>query len=382
MRYLELTGTPFDRGREIGRACREDIQAIIAANLESLEALSVERTGRGLPKGALARLAGKCLPAAEAFSPELTAEMRGIADGAGCSIADVAGLNLFLDAYDLTFPALRAQLVDGCTTLAASPPATAGGEVLLGQNYDLRNFFRRGNLVLRIAQPGKPTALVYTIAGILGCSGLNSAGLGVVINNLTPCDSRPGVPYPLLLRAILERTRLGDAISVIGHCSRASGLNYLMADRDGEIVSVETSATRMAVLHGVDGYLGHSNHYTHAAITDVEAPIQEYNGDSYFRWGRANKALSAQAGRVTAEAFWDILRDHGNHPESICRHPRAARSDLMTGSTMASMVMDLRAQSVTITDGPPCVSPPVSYRLESGEPSSVNGQANVQVMGG
>lgn len=382
MRYLEVTGSPFDRGRAIGQACRDDIQALITAHLDSLSVVSAERTGQDLPAGALARVVEKCLPAAEAFSPELMAEMRGIADGAACSVEDVFGLNLFLDAYDLTYPTLRPRLLDGCTALAASSPATAGDQVLLAQNYDLRNFFHRGNLVLRVAQLGRPTALVYTIAGILGCAGLNAAGLGVVINNLTPRDTRPGVPYPLLLRAILERTRLGDAISTIGRCPRASGLNYLMADRDGEIVSVETSATHMAVLYGVNGYLAHSNHYTHASMVDYEAPIQGYNGDSYFRWGRATKALARGAGRITVDALWDILRDHGNHPESICRHPRTDRSDLMTGSTMASIVMDLQAQSLTVTDGPPCVTPSVSYRLSAEPPVPTGEHPHVRVQGG
>jgi isopenicillin-N N-acyltransferase-like protein len=62
-------------------------------------------------------------------------------------------------------------------------------------------------------------------------------------------------------------------------------------------------------------------------------------------------------GELDIEAAQEILRDHGNKPDSICRHedevldPEGKRLQ-----SVFSMVMNLEEQTMLLTDGPPCTA--------------------------
>ena len=149
----------------------------------------------------------------------------GSPEGADVPFEEILALNAFLDLFDSLSPAF---LEAGCTTLMA--PGGADG-AMIGQNYDLPAIFAPAAVLLKVSGGEGPDALVYTSAGMLGCAGLNSAGIGVVINKLVPADAGPGVPYPFVIRRILSREQIGDALNAVGGIRRASGMNYVLCDR-------------------------------------------------------------------------------------------------------------------------------------------------------
>ena len=101
--------------------------------------------------------------------------------------------------------------------------------------------------------------------------GFNSAGLALTGNELSPSDDRVGIPRLLLVRDILRRRTLDDAVSAALHPRRASSYNNLLSHRDGGVVSVEGSATDAELLRpGRRGTLAHTNHYTSARMSRYE----------------------------------------------------------------------------------------------------------------
>ena len=132
--------------------------------------------------------------------------------------------------------------------------------------------------------PGDP--VVFTIGiGPWISVGFNSAGLALTGNELSPNDDRIGIPRLLLVRDIVRRRTLADAVAAALHRRRASSYNNLLSHRDGGVVSVEGSATDAELLEpGADGTLAHTNHYTSARMSRYERdPAQTAGSETRYR---------------------------------------------------------------------------------------------------
>lgn len=125
--------------------------------------------------------------------------------------------------------------------------------------------------VLRIESDDQPTALVFTHAGMIGLTGCNSEGLALVVNNLDvlPASSE-GLPVAFVLRGILARRTLAEAVVFASSVPHATGQHYGMAAPDG-LASVEGWGTG-ATVGGAQTRLLHTNHplLTDETIGDVE----------------------------------------------------------------------------------------------------------------
>ena len=368
MELVKLSGTPHERGRLLGQRFQDTLGLVIEQNQRSLAVILETKGLAPLTEERFNTMVRRGLPYAREYAPDLVEEVEGLAEGADLPFEAVYGLNYFLDFFDVTYPDLCNELLFGCTTLAATNRATADGRAYLGQNYDLRNLYQKGAVLLQMEVAPGLEALIFSIVGLVGCAGMNAAGLGIVINNLIPTDSRPGVPYTFVLRKALAQRRVSEAINTIWSAHRASGINYLMADGAGEVISLETTATDADVIHGLDEYLGHSNHYVHPRLAaEYASASRPFDGDSYMRWGRVNKLLKQQQGTLTRESLMEILRDHAGYPHSICRHPLEGLDELRTGNTTASLLMDLRSLTMWISTANPCQNPYEEFRLTPAE---------------
>jgi isopenicillin-N N-acyltransferase like protein len=360
-----LAGTPYEIGRRHGEAWAGQIRAQVADNLRSLSILAERRTGRGLEPAEIVTLSEPYLGVLAERLPDLHAETRGIADGAGLELRELFTLNGFLDLYDLTFPRSEDVAVrrGGCTAFAVRDSAADTGWALVGQNYDVRGFLADGVFLADLRADGRPRALVATIAGMVGCAGVNEAGVAVVINNLTPTDGRVGVFHQYVVRHILEQQTLGDALDAVLALPRASGYSYIVGDSSGEFVGLETSATEAAPYHpGRDGFVCHCNHYVLDPMRRFETPGAAL-GDSISRFGRAQSLLLELDGDRPLAAAQDLCRDHANRPRSICRHRAAGGGPLTDGQTVFSLIVNLLDRSLGFCVGQPCEREYVEHRL-------------------
>ena len=273
----------------------------------------LERTSRnhGVPvlsRTRVLEIAGTYAKPAEAYAPDLVEEAGGIADGADVPIEEIMALNGFLDIFDYLSPNFIGA---GCTTFMV-PDMEGGARAAIGQNYDLVEIFQPAAVLLQITGAG-PDALMYTTAGMLESAGLNSEGIGVVINNLVPGDAGPGVPYPFVIRRILAAAQIGDAIDAAVLLSPGVRHELCSVRRHGEIYNLETTAADYEATSPFDGPMAHSNHYLADRLIPLERRANDQRGQSLARWGRATRLLNRSAD-PDAETIKSALGDHVNSP--------------------------------------------------------------------
>ena len=362
LRVIEVCGSPYERGYRYGTACKDEIAWVVQRHFDYLERTS-ERGGVPLlSKERSLSLANRNVLFAKEYAPDLVEELRGIGAGADVPFEELFCLSCFLNFYDFLSPeSLKGTPFWGCTTFASRK--CREGSVLVGQTYDLAPFFESAAMLLRVRSKDGPDLLMYTTAGMVGCAGLNSEGIGMVINNLIPSDSRPGVPYPFVARKVLEQRRIGDAIDCILSARRASGMNYMLADRSGEIYSVETTASDYDVLYGLEGYMGHTNHYLCERLKGYERRSLLERGHSIVRWSRTNRFLKERAGSLDSATLQDVVKDHVNSPMGICRHEGDPNRAGGYSKTVMSMIFELTRSEAWFCKGNPCENEFVAYEM-------------------
>jgi isopenicillin-N N-acyltransferase like protein len=353
---VRLAGTPYAQGLAHGEALRERI----AQNLEIYIA-RFERELKLSQAETLAR-AERYAAALAAQSPAYHDGMRGIADGSGHSLAAIAALNvryeLFYDAF------VEKPLPDGCTAFALLPEATADGRLLIGENWDWIAGVQ--GAVIATAEPGGLRTLAFTEAGIFGGKiGLNSAGLGLAINGLTSQEddwARLRRPFHTRCYEILRCTDLDAAVGVVTGEDRSCSANFLLAQAPDRAVNLETGPATAGASRCVGGCIVHANHFVDPEGIGLRERNVETNPHSHRRHARLEQLLAAER-PVTLAQLQTALRDHQGHPYSVCFHIDPAEPPEEYYETVTSVIMDLHAGTLSITDGPPCQAEYRTYSL-------------------
>lgn len=340
---VEVSGTHFDMGCQIGEARREQVQHSIENARVMIDQTydSLELTWAG------AKIQSrKYLPFAEERYPQHIEEMQGIAKGANVLFDDVMVLNAMeavtMDALHLT----------RCTSFAVNEERTADEHVLLAHNEDWVPEDENDIYVISARPKDEPPFLAMTYGGLLPNVGFNAYGIAQLIDSVYPNDSRIGIPRLVVARAVLASRRISGAIgrTLVSH--RAAGYNHLIVHESGEMYSVEVSARRFDILHGTDGYLVHTNHYFSQIMKEIESDPEELIS-SRVRYFRANRLLR-QNSKHTIKTLQAIQKDHVNLPNSICNHNIAGIDPLDRESTISAMVIDLTSREMHIAWGNPC----------------------------
>ena len=320
IRHLDLAGSPEAMGDAHGRAHAEEIRRyardrvdIVAGGLWS---------GGPLERGAVLELAEACLPAQEAFSPGLHAEMMAMANAAGITPAEAVAVGGFTDFVDTvraatSGPHPASVTEDDCTAFVV-PDARADGAGMVGQTWDMHDAATDHVVLARLRPDTGPDALVFTTVGCLGQIGMNAAGVSVGINNLTGNDGRFGVMWPTVVREMLAQATAADALDVLLGADLAGAHNYLILDAEGRGYNVEAMPSARPVEVLVDQPLVHANHVTEPAAVPFEGERDtELMANSRLRQSLAETMLADTSKPVGAERLMEITRE----PSAICRWP-------------------------------------------------------------
>lgn len=360
---VELTGSPREMGLAHGQALRATIQRLIDEHDRRLNEFALDRTGSGLSKDFHAKVVAGYLPPATAYSAELVAELHGIAEGASVPFERIFTLNCFLDVYDVVFPGISAQIMAGCTAYGVTAATSGEGVSFVAQNLDLRAFFGPAAALLKVQPLDAPAALVVTLAGVVGCAGINSLGVALTFNKLAPTDSGPGVPFPFLARSVLGQKRAGDAIHAIGRHRRGSGSHVLIGDKDGDVFGVEATGADYEVLYAESGVIAHSNHYIAPRLQPLDREYKLFAGDTYVRLRQASVCLHPRSSGVTLDQLFSVARDHTNYPDSICRHPNQESPYFSQAQTIVSLIAVPKRNELHVASGPPCEREFRTYKI-------------------
>ncbi len=336
---VEASGKPYEMGREIGRKCAGKAAIYRRTMPPAVEYYTGYRWERAVEK------AQEYYPFALDFYPDFVEEMRGYSEGAKIP---------FEELFTLTVHELLSTVgFKGCTDIVVNGDITSDGHVLAGHNEDW-SADQMDTVVLLHAMPkGKPEFFCTSYAGLMPSCGMNSAGISLTGNALSPNDARIGIPKMFPVRKALEARRIGEAMEFAMPADRASSYNNIVTDSNGEIYSLEGSATDVAMIYAADGYLVHTNHYTAPKMLRFETDPNAVFC-SNFRFNRALRLIEDQLGNVTPESMMTIFRDHVNKPGSICRHPDANVNRFDVSETIFSVIYDLTKLEAHVLKGKPC----------------------------
>ena len=295
--------------------------------------------------------AGLFLQYSRKYVPEYVMEVKGAADAAGLELEDL-------------FPSVCEEIgsygyeyTKGCSDLIASNDVTEDGSVLAAHNNDTSVSTQEHVTIIHYQVDGEPEIVAVGYGGLGISVGYNSAGISLTGNQVDSNDMRVGVPRFLLVRKILAAQRIGQAIDAAILKQRASDYNQVIADSNGEIYSIEGSATDYAPLYSTDGYLVHTNHFVAPWMRKFELDPNAITC-SIVRYNRGIRLLKNNQHKLNAEKMKEFLSDHVNYPDSICRHGEKVK-------TTFSIIINLKTLTMLLARGNPCEVKYNEYKLFS-----------------
>src|SRR5579875_1444898 len=264
---VRVAGTAAQRGRQYGEQARDRVRRSVSLYRDVFAHYA------GWDWARVRAEAGRFEAPIAAFRPGCLEEMRGIAEGAGLDLLDILAVNVRTEVMFAARArqATGRQLPAECSAFAVAPAPGRPGPALLGQNWDWLPQCARTVVVLEAAQDDGPGYVTVVEAGLLAKAGMNSSGLGLAANALvTAADAGvPGLPFHVLLRAILDCENVSDALTVLQAGFRSSSANYLLAHADGVAVNAECapgdfSQVFLTYPDPDDGVVLHTNHFLSA----------------------------------------------------------------------------------------------------------------------
>ncbi len=362
--HVRVEGTSYQRGQQYGTQARSRVRLSVQAYQQAFAHFA------GWDWATVRREAARFEAPIGKFRPGYLEEMRGIADGAGLDLTDVLAINVRTEVMysakarnaPRAGPSAEKQAPAECSAFAHVPGPGQAGSAIIGQNWDWLLHAAGTLVVLEVRQPDGPDFVTVVEAGLLAKTGMNAAGLGLVTNALvTDADvGEPGLPYHVLLRAVLDCGTVTEALKVLQAGLRSSAANYLIAHASGAALDIEAAPgdfTRLYPLFPEDSVLLHTNHFLAPRIDPVDLSLWAMP-DSAVRLQRLRAGFrGAAATAKTLDDFRALLADHADYPNSICAHPDPADHPREQSATIASVLMDLNARHMWLAAGHPCQVP-------------------------
>ncbi len=191
------------------------------------------------------------IPVLKRFYPEILDEINGFADGINECPNNVSAFLLSL--VDTSFSAQ-------CSVFAFRNDAS----VVVGRNYDMPIAFKKFTESSLIAPTNKFSYIAQSDVFIGRSDGINEKGLFIAMSFVNGKTLRPGVSFHFVIRKVLENAQsTGEAVALIKEAQVSSSNNFIVADRQGDIVVVESTPEKKNVLHPSKGrrYLHMTNQF-------------------------------------------------------------------------------------------------------------------------
>jgi isopenicillin-N N-acyltransferase like protein len=277
--FVRATGSPFEVGYRHGAARAAELRAFLDDGLARLRPLGPA----GLPE--LERLA-EYDAAIGAATPRLSAEIDGLASGAGLTRAEAVLLQARREI--IGYQAVRAG--GDCTTYASLSAGPGGGPVL-AQTVDLNGDLEDQITLLDVGLSGRRT-LVLSFGGLLGYLGLNGDGLAIGLNLVLGGDWGPGVPPYLAIRHLLDSAgSVAEALEILPGLPLASSRSLTLCD-PGTVACVELLGGELRLVDTA----GHTNHFLHPDFAARDELNVFARNSSLLRLRACQQGLAGLAG--------------------------------------------------------------------------------------
>lgn len=343
---VEADGGPYDLGLAHGRQCAELIHRFARVGMPQY---------LGCAPAELLAVVGGELPAyaaaIQAAAPHLVEEMRGIATGAGLAFEEILVLQL---RPELGY--VRRLRKDACTSIGLRAGRSRTGAPLVAQNVDMALELLDYGVILRLRPRTGPAILAWTLAGVVGQTGLNSWGLGRCGNVVMSPGWRVGVPTAILFRLALEQRTVADVAALCARLRRAKSNNFLVCDATDGVACLELTVEDQRLLEpGTDDVVVHGNHYRHPDLVPLD--VGPYGEGSRLREKRIAELASGTPGPLGERDLQAFMSDHVNAPHSICGHGAPGLQ------TIAACVLNAAEGRLWASRGNPCAAGYRCYTL-------------------
>lgn len=348
--HFQFSGTTYEQGLAHGEALRERIKKNIDVYLNRFD------KEFGIGKQDLLVNAGIYLNTLRDQSPEYVQAMTGIAESSNRKILEIAMLNL---RYELLYYALGKiymdESVDGCTSFALLPESSKNNHLIMGQNWD---WIPDVDCVLVTSTDTDGLQRkAFTEAGIFaGKPGMNSEGVGLAVNGMCSTSdnwARFQKPFHLRCHEVLRSRSMKEAMDVLTGSPRSCTANFIIGQASHGAVNIELAPDSLRCIDPDNGVLVHTNHFVNPDKIDAAEPPNPRRYLSEFRHVRMETLLNEQK-PLDIKSIQAILKDHENHPQSLCRHRDSALLESEQITTKTSMIMDLKDQKIWLSFGQPC----------------------------
>ena len=358
--HYQFSGTSYEQGLAHG----ESLKTLIEKNVEVY--INRFKTEAYIEKIELLENTAIYLNILREQSPEYVNGISGIAEGSNIDIIGIAMLNL---RYELLYHALgkryQERAIDGCTSFALDPQAVQNNHLLMGQNWD---WIPDVDCVLVTSlDTDGLMRLSFTEAGIFaGKPGMNSEGVGLAVNGMystTDDWARLEKPFHLRCYDVLRSKSIDKALGALTATPRSCTANFIVGSSQHRVVDMELAPDKLRLIEPRDGVLSHANHFEDPDVLGVFEPPNPRRHLSEFRQKRMEILLDEQ-NPLDIPSIQNILKDHKNNPQSLCRHLDDTLPESQHTITKTAMIMDLESKKMWVTDGQPCVSEFEEFSIE------------------
>jgi len=337
-REVFASGSHHQIGVTIGKECRDQ-----ALKMEKLFKSWMNAPG-GMGFQKAVAYAKKSLPLTRQFYEDSIEELEGYAEGTGIDFDTI---------YAMSSDYPQQGRGKGCTDICTNAEWNKDDVVYAVHNEDVGPRNRPFITIAHIRPKNEPAIIGMNYGGLWPTAGMNSAGISLTGNALEPNDLRFGIPKSFPCRKVLRETSIYKALMASMPEGRGHSFNNIVSDSNGEIYSMEGSATTFDALYAEEGWLVHTNHYLSPKMWKFEANMHT-RFSSIVRYNRARKLFKKELGKVEISTFKKVLSDHVGYPESICRHADPTLDEDDQTQTIFSVAFDLTNKVAWVCWGNPC----------------------------
>ncbi len=283
---LELSGTPFERGRMHGQLARAQVTGSVRCYASLFASC-------GIDWSEAQRRAAQYQDIIAGCGGGMMEEIEGIAGGSGFAVKEILALNCRTEILPPTFMGMETTNSDAarrknaaiglfdigeCTSVAVSGARCIDGQTRVAQNWDWIGYQRQNVVALRVLRDAPwPSFLTLTEAGILAKIGVNDHGVAIGLNILRATNDREhvGIPVHIFQRMALDCASVDAVVALGKSLAFAASSNAILGDATGKVCSLEYSPSGAAAIPPDQGVIAHTNHFCDPRLAERQAPLAQ-----------------------------------------------------------------------------------------------------------
>ena len=336
LRFLELSGSPYQRGLTHGKALKPEIQEVIR-----LFKQDIAETTQEDPDTFIAKFleVTDYKTSVEKWMPDLMQEIQGISEGSGVDFETIF-MHQLGDEYWFN---TRDVMAHSCSSFGVNK--SADHPSITAQNMDIPEYYHGFQTVLKIDDPdSNMEIMVLTIPGHLGITGMNSKSVSINCNTLMQLDyGKTGLPVTFIVRGVLEKNSQEAALNFIDEVSHASGQNYIIGGPE-KVYSLECSANKVVEFRPFENssFTYHTNHpmrntdFSENYLNQLEASGKTVEEGLYEcqRIKSFQERFTEHTADIEIEEIKNVLRSRDNEGRDV----------VSNSNTYASVIYELSQQ--------------------------------------